>query len=69
MVADLVRNHVGLRKLAGFAADIASTKPSLKILKETCPCVADSGALGIVLPQQLRQLGDIRRNPPCLIAR
>jgi hypothetical protein len=35
MVADLVRNHVGLRELAGFTADIARTKSSLKILKET----------------------------------
>jgi hypothetical protein len=28
------------------------------------PCVARSRALGTVLPQQLRQLGDIRCNPP-----
>ena len=34
-----------------------------------CPCVAHSCALGIVLPQQPRQLGDIRRDPPRLIAR
>src|SRR5262249_5347889 len=36
VVADLVRDHVGLRELAGFTADIAGPKPSLKILKETC---------------------------------
>jgi hypothetical protein len=36
VVTDLVRNHVGLRELAGLAAGIAGAKPSLKILKETC---------------------------------
>ena len=35
MVPDLVRNHIGLGELAGFAADIASTEASLEILKET----------------------------------
>ena len=32
----------------------------------TRPCVAHSRALGILLPQQLRQLSDIGRDAPCL---
>ena len=35
MMPDLVRNHIGLRELAGLAADIASAEATLEILKET----------------------------------
>jgi hypothetical protein len=31
MVADLVSSHIGLRELAGFAADIASAETPLKV--------------------------------------
>jgi hypothetical protein len=36
VVADLVGNHVRLRKLARFAPDIASPKAPLEVLKEAC---------------------------------
>src|SRR6516225_682071 len=36
MVPDLVRNHIGLGELAGFAANIASAEASLEVLEETC---------------------------------
>src|SRR5262249_11213588 len=36
VVPDLVCDHISLRELTGLAANVASTKPSLKILKETC---------------------------------
>jgi ATP/maltotriose-dependent transcriptional regulator MalT len=34
VVTDLVRDHIGLRELAGLAADIAAAKPRLDILEE-----------------------------------
>src|SRR6516165_5764472 len=36
MVADLMRNHIGLRKLTGLAADITRPEASFEVLKETC---------------------------------
>ena len=36
VVADLVSNHIGLRELAGLAADVATTEAPLKVLKEAC---------------------------------
>src|SRR5215471_10599492 len=36
VVADLVRDHIGLRELTGLAANVTGAEPSLKILKEAC---------------------------------
>jgi hypothetical protein len=33
-MADLMRDHIGLRKLAALAAHVAALEPTLKILKE-----------------------------------
>jgi ELWxxDGT repeat protein len=35
-MANLVGNHIGLRKLAGFASDIARAKAPFEVLKKAC---------------------------------